>query len=153
MGKAEEFNPVPCKSWAGPDYIFLDSPLELLHCVLGFLLFRCTENTDAAKKNREVLVILKISRLYYTRGWKWMANENRPRAGFFCHWNLSESCCWFPWEARLFISWDPWSVLLKIERYLCLQTGNLQLELECWTVGKKGTMRRARNMGFTITQL
>lgn len=70
MGKAEEFNPVPCKCWVGPDLIFLDSPLQLLRCVLGFLLFRCIENTGAAKKNREVLVILKISRLYYTGEWK-----------------------------------------------------------------------------------
>lgn len=70
MGKAEEFNPGPCKCWIGPDFIFLDSPLDLLHCVLRFLLFRCMENTAAAKKNREVLVILKISRLYYTGGWK-----------------------------------------------------------------------------------
>lgn len=67
--KAEEFNPVPCKCWVGPDFIFLDSPLEL-HCVLGFLLFRCMENTDATKKNREVLVILKITKLCYTGGWK-----------------------------------------------------------------------------------
>jgi len=39
---------------------------EVLHCVLRFFLLRCIENTDAAKKNREALVILKISRLYYT---------------------------------------------------------------------------------------
>ena len=42
---------------------------------------------------------------------------------------------------------------LKNERYLCFQTGNLQLELACWIVGKKRTMRRAKNTVFTITQL
>lgn len=81
-----------------------------------------------------------------------MANENRPRAGFLCQWNLLVLLL-VSMGSKVIHQLGSMVTLLKIEIYLCLQTGNLQLELECWTVGKKGTMRRAKNMGFTITQL
>lgn len=49
-----------------PGFNKMSSALEVLCCVLELFLFRCIKNTDAAKKNREVLFTLKITRLYYT---------------------------------------------------------------------------------------
>lgn len=44
-----------------PGFSKMSLPLELLHCVLGFFLFRYIKSTGAAKKTRVVFVILKTS--------------------------------------------------------------------------------------------